>query len=113
MDLNVAIKCMESMKENGTYRNERIGIMKRDVPTDVPTYRQGEVVLFKREFYPLDSQMCLGEYYGMEMKPTGKVTLQSPLSQAEIEKQRAKKSLITTFKTRSGVPAQCIEEIIF
>ena len=47
----------------------------------------------------------------MKQKRTGRVTIESPLSQEDIDKQKAKGSLITTFGTMVSVPKKYVEEI--
>jgi len=60
---------------------------------------------------PSNSELCMGEFRGMKQKRTGRVTIESPLSQEDIDKQKAKGSLITTFGTMVSVPKKYVEEI--
>ena len=69
------------------------------------------MVLFRYELNPSDSQLCIGEYIEIEQKTTGKVTIEIPLSQEEIDNRKEKRSLITTMCTMVGVPKSCLEEI--
>jgi len=117
INLNVALNCIKEMKKNGTYNGEKIGRIRNDIPTLIfavsgfSDAEKGKVVLYKKYNVPDDSQLCMGEYMGMEQKPIGRATVESPLCQKEIEKQRAKGSLITTCGTIIGVPIGYIEEI--
>lgn len=113
MDLTIATNCIRVMKEYGTYRGHRIGIVRASPDTHVSqisgvsNYRPGEIVLFREE----TDESNLGEFRGVKPKPTGRLTIESPLCQAEIDKQKAQGSLITTFGIIVGVPRRYIEEI--
>ncbi|MBR9683490.1 hypothetical protein GOV03_03030 [Candidatus Woesearchaeota archaeon] len=109
IDLTTAINCIEAMKENRTYDNHKIGRIKVD-HTGL-TYRKDQIVLFQEEVSPTDSEMCLGEYQGIEQKLTGKVTIEGPMTLEEINKQRERRSLLTTVGTTIGVPRGYVEEI--
>lgn len=111
MDLRDAINCIRVQKAYGTYEGAQIGRVVESIDSLV-TYRPGNVVLFRREVEPSDSQMQMGEFMGRKQKPTGKVTLETPLSKAELEKERARGSLITTMRTCLSVPERYVEEII-
>jgi len=110
LDLRIATECISVMKESGTYRGQRIGILRKDVYgltgriTGFPSDYKGKIVLFREELYPSDSEMRMGEYMGMKQKPTGKVTIESPLSRKWIDENKQKGSLITTIGTMIGVP---------
>ena len=110
VDLTIATNCIRVMKEYGTYHGERIGRVAKDFSGMVGGYREGEIILFREELDPpIDS--TLGEERGIEPKPTGRITIESPLCRAEINKQRARGSGIITMKTMIGVPARYVEEI--
>ena len=115
LDLTLATNCIRAMKENGTYRGERIGRIKSSVHgmvsliCGVPCYIPDQVVLFREELDPSD--FSLGEYRGMEQRPTGRLTVERPLSQEGIDQQRAKGYLLTTVGTMVGVPESYVEEI--
>ncbi len=117
INLSVALNCIKEMKKNGTYSGEKIGIIRKDIYTFVSAVsgfldsEKGKVVLYKEHILPDNSQLGMGEYMGMRQKPTGRATVESPLCQKEIEKQRAKGSLIMTCGTIIGVPIGYIEEI--
>ena len=117
MDLGIAINCIRVMKENRTYRDHKIGRINTPVNgltsmvSGVPHNPEGKIVLFYDELYPSDSELCMGEYMGTKQRPTGRVTIESPLTQEEIEKQKAKGSLLTTVGTMIGVPRKYVEEI--
>ncbi len=105
------------MRENGTYRDHKIGRILQDVNGEVsvisgvPGYTLGQVILFREELEPSDSQLCLGEYRGMKQKLTGRVTIESPMCQSEIDSQRKNGSPLKTIGTMVGVPKSYIEEI--
>jgi len=117
IDLSVILNCIRVMKEYGTYRGEKIGIIRKNIPTltsaasGFPDSRRGKLVLYREHIFPDDSQLQMGEYMGMEQRPTGRATIESPLYQKEMEEQKAKGSLITTMETIAGVPMEYIEEI--
>ncbi len=118
IDLRDAQNCIRIMKENGTYRGQRIGRVKTNVcgqvsrVSGIPGYLEGRTVLFYDELHPSDSQLCMGEWKGTKQRPTGTLTIESPLTQEAIDKQRARGSLLTTVGTIVGVPASYIEEIV-
>ena len=103
LDLIIALNCIRVMKEYGTYHGEKIGRIKKVIPTltsDVsgfPDSRVGEIIIYR-------------EYSEMG-KPTGRATVESPLCQKDIDEQKRKDSLITTVRTISSVPMSYIEEI--
>lgn len=118
IDLTRAMECIKTMQKYGTYRGHKIGRINTPVVngidsviSGVPHYNDGQVVIFREELSPSDSEMHMGEYRGMEQKPTGRVTIESPLTQEEIDKMKAKGSLITTIGTMVGVPSRYVEEI--
>ena len=117
IDLTRAINCIRVMKEYGTYKSHRIGRVHTNVNrltsivSRVPGYHEGQVVLFRDELYPSDSELFMGEYRGMKQRPTGKVTIESPLTQKEIDKQKSKGSLLTTVGMMVEIPRKYIEEI--
>ena len=115
LDLTIATNCIRIMRENRTYRDHKIGIVKSESydakVTSIPGYPIGKVVLFRDELNPSDSQLYIDEYREMKQKTTGRVTIEIPLSQEEIDNRKEKRSLITTMCTMVGVPKSCLEEI--
>lgn len=109
INLAVARNCLRVMQENGTYENQRIGRVKTAIEG---YYREGQIVLFREEVTPSDSELCMGEYAGMEQQPAGTVTVEIPLTQEGIDWHKAKGSLLTTMVTMIEVPEGYIEEII-
>lgn len=109
-DLTIAINCIEKMQEYGTYQGEEIGIVKKEIP-GLCHYPKGKVIIYRRELFPLDSQRCMGEYRGMPQKTTGRVTVESPLCQADIKINKAKGNLITATGTIVFVPIEYIEKV--
>jgi hypothetical protein len=109
IDLSRAMYCIETMKKRGTFRGERIGIVVDTVSGEVAGYRSGQVVLFRRDMFPTDGQLRMGEYMGQEQKPTGTLTIETPMIQEEIEKQRG--SGLTTWGAMINVPERYIEEV--
>ncbi len=111
MDLSVALHCIETMKSYNTYRGEKIGIVREDLKI-LGGYRAGEIILYREEVNPLDCQMAMGEYMGMEQKPTGKLTIERPIDKEWIEANKQEGSLLTTHSTCIGVPCFLVEEIV-
>jgi hypothetical protein len=111
MDLSRATNCIEAMKENGTYRGEKIGIVQKDMD-NLAHYKRGQVVIYREEMTPSDGEMSMGEYMGREQKPRGIITVEIPMSSEDITKQRAKHSLLTTFGCTIRVPEKYIEEVV-
>jgi len=117
IDLTEATNCIRVMQENGTYRNHKIGRINIAVNgltsmiSGFPFYREGQIVLFYDELTPSDSELCKGEYRGMEQKPTGRVTIEKPFTQEEIDEQKAKGSPLINTGTIIGVPKKYVEEI--
>ncbi len=111
IDLTRAIYCIKRMKKEGNYRREKIGIIAKTFPGDFSMRQEGDVILFRHHLFPDDSEICMGEYMGMEQKPTGKVTIETPLTKEEIDKRRLEGSFITTIGTMTGVPLKYIHEV--
>lgn len=115
IDLTQATNVIRVMKEYGNYTGQKIGMIKCNTTSKVslvsgvPHYCPGQIVLFREEVEHMNSS--LGEFNGVKSKPTGRVTIESPLCQAEIDKQRAKGSLITTIGVMINVPVGYVEEI--
>ena len=104
IDLTIARNCIRVQKENETYQGARIGRIAKDCSGMVSGYRAGQIVLFRKE---LDHELSCAR----RPRYKGTLTIESPLTRKEIEKQRAQGSLITTVGTMVGVPAGYIEEI--
>ena len=116
-DLMEAINCIRAMKGYGTYDGQRIGVINHrlttltDVISGFPVFRKGMIVLFREEMEPTDSQLQMGEYMGMAQRPTGRVTIETPLSFQDIERERLRGSLITTVGLIVDVPGRYVSEI--
>jgi len=99
IDLRKTINCLNVMKENGTYRGHKIGMIRKDIPTEVSSMtcfcnnQRGQVVLYRDG-------------------GNNRLTIEYALTQEEIEKHQNESSLITTIGTVGGVPRKYIEEII-
>ena len=111
IDLSRATHCIEAMKERGTFRGEKIGIVVDTVSGEVAGYRSGQVVLFREEMTPTDGQLQMGEYMGMEQRPTGTLAVAIPMGAEEIERQKAKGSGIRTWGAMVNVPERYVEEV--
>lgn len=107
IDLTRATNCIVAMRENGTYRGERVG----RVTDNFPGYRKGQIVLFSEEPFPSDSQLRMGEFMGMKQEPTHTITVESPMTLEQIAKQRAQSSLLTANGIIVNVPRGYVEEI--
>jgi len=110
MDLSVALNCLGYLRGHAHGDRYRIGIVKKDIP-GLCSYQEGEVVVFRDEMTPSDAEMQMGEYRGRKQKPSGRVTVESPLAQEDIDENRAKGSGILTIKTTVCVPRDRIEEV--
>lgn len=95
------------MKENRTYRGQKIGRLTQPTRT-LNRYETGDIVLFREEIFPEPWQT---DYRGIEPKPTGRVTIETPMSPEWIEREKARGSLLTTIGTVIGVPKNYVEEI--
>jgi hypothetical protein len=113
MDLTAAINCIRVMKEYGTYRDHRVGVLRTPVSGDASGYDKGRVVIYRQELSPSDSEMRMGEYMDRKQKPTGLVTIEIPMTPEEIDKKRAEGFRFTTWGTMICVPEEMVEEIIF
>jgi hypothetical protein len=107
IDLTTARNCIEAMKENGTYRSHKIGRVINPIGgmtsavSGFPVYQEGEIVIFRKESSP--------EEYREKHRDT--LTVESPLSLEQINKNREEGSLITTIRTTVCVPEKYVEEI--
>ena len=117
INLSEAINCIEVMQREEAYKNHKIGIIKKAVDgvtsliSGIHYHEAGAVVLFREEIFPTDSQLAMGEYMGRIQKPTGTVTIESPLPQKDIDKQKAQCSLLRTVGTIVGVPKSYVEGV--
>ncbi len=102
LDLSNAINCIKIMKEYGTYRGEKIGRIVRAVSGLVIKYRRGEMVLYTEEF----SSETNGQKRNL-----GTLTIETPLIKEEIDKEKAKGSLLTTIRTMVGVPKNFVRTV--
>lgn len=122
IDLSNAINCIDVMKRDSVYRGHKIGIIKGSNPdsdnysdkglSSHSHYSNGDVVLFREDLHPSNSQITMGEYRDLKQTPTGKVTIEFPLTPERIAEQRAKGSLISVMGTMINVPAKYVEEVI-
>ena len=113
LDLRVAVNCINEQKRNGTYDGAKIGIVKDDFPQGIgPSYKRGNIILFREYLFPINSELAMGEYIGMKQKLTGKGSVEIPLSKKEIKKQKLKGSLLTTIGTMVNVPLGFIDEVL-
>ena len=95
--------CIQAMKENKTFRGEKIGIVVKDIP-GIWSRKKGAIVIYKREY-----EYCP---YGIEDKKLGNtVTVGSPYPKNWIEENRKKNNLITTGSTMVGVPMDYVADI--
>jgi hypothetical protein len=92
--LERALACIESMKENKTWRGQyKIGEVVMPIGGSCgQMYKVGDVILFEDD----------GD---------GRITVETPYTQEEIGRQRAKGSLLTTGGTIVNVPAVYVQEI--
>lgn len=97
IDLTIAQNCIKTQREYGTYHGEKIGIVVKPCSGLVLEYSVGEVVLFT-------------ENEPMPNTPRT-ITIETPLSQEEICRERARGSLLTTIGTIVSVPAHFVEEV--
>jgi hypothetical protein len=109
MDLRNAIYCLEIENKNRGSDELKIGIVTKDFPGEFPFYNQGEVVVYREHLEPPCTQM--GEYRGVEQKPNGSLTVETPLSIEEIIKRRKDGNFITTVRTMTFVLARYVMEI--
>lgn len=93
INIKTSLDCIEVMKQYGTYRGEKVGIIAKNFSGDVSIYKKGSVVLYK----PDSSENTL--------------TVETALSQEEIKKRKENGSLNTTIDTIVSVPQEYIEEI--
>jgi hypothetical protein len=112
IDLTKAINCIRVQKENHTYQGAKVGRITKDCSGRATHYSEGRIVLFTEQLSPSNAELRMGEYMGMEQRPTGNVTLEMPLDQHEIDQRKAKGSLITTIGTMVNVSKEYVEEIV-
>lgn len=119
IDFSVARRCIKLMNQDKQPDIPKIGVLKRDVGgltsrlSGFPDYTEEEVVLFYEHLDPSNSELRMGEYQGMKQKPTGFVTIESPLTQEEIRANKERGSSIKTYRTIVGVPKECLHEVRF
>lgn len=111
IDISKALDCIGAMKKCGTYRNQKIGVLRQAFSGMVANYSLGDVVLYREELTPSDAELRMGEYAGKEQRPTGRVTVEIPFSQEQIAQQRKRDSLISTIGTIIGVSSRYVEEV--
>ncbi len=92
IDVSKAVYCIRSMRENGTYRDQKIGRVTRDIKGLID-YKIGEVVIFTE--YKNNRELCI----------------ERPMSSEQISMERTRGSLLTTVCCTVGVPKKYIEEI--
>jgi len=111
IDLSTALSCIETMKRDRIYRGQKVGWLRQGLNGMVTSYSDGEVVLYKEELSPSDAELQMGEFRGMEQRPTGSVTVERPFTPEQISEQRERGSLISTVCTVIGVPQKYVEEV--
>lgn len=105
-DLSDALNCIEEMKRCGTYGGQKIGRVVEEFTGQVSSYREGNIVLYTPEV-GLDSER---ELAGLGQGPTGRVTVETPLTPEQIFGDLGR-GLIRTIGTMIGVPQKYVEEI--
>ena len=117
LDLSLALNCLEILRGRSGGDQYRIGIVKASISgqvsqiSGIPNHLAGQIVLFRDEMTPTDGELQMGEYSGMTQKPTGRVTIESPITQAAIDKNISQGSGIVTVGTMVCVPRRYIEEV--
>lgn len=101
-DLEQAEYCIQAMKDNGTYRSEKIGIVVKDIP-GICSRKKGAIVIYRREHKVNDYEEL------DELDDT--LTVESPLPRKWIRKNRKGNNLITTGSTMVGVPMYYVADI--
>ncbi|MEK6872134.1 MAG: hypothetical protein AABX16_04495 [Nanoarchaeota archaeon] len=89
MNLQPILYCLTKKKKDGTYRGEKIGVVRESFSS----YAKGDLVLF-------------------DLYKDNYCSVESPFSAEEIEQHRLKESLLTTCRVIIGVPQKYIEEIV-
>ncbi|HEA46480.1 MAG TPA: hypothetical protein ENH99_01735 [Candidatus Pacearchaeota archaeon] len=109
-DLSDALNCIEEMKRCGTYGGQKIGRVVEEFTGQVMGYSAGEIILYTEELTPSDAELRMGEFRGMEQKPSGRVTIEKPLTPKQIS-GRIGRGHIRTMGTIVDVPLKYVEEI--
>ncbi len=92
LNLKRAKYCLEVMKRDGIYRDQKIGKITEPFERMGPPYEKNDFVIFTD---------------GGDKT----VTIETPLTKEEIIKNRKEKSLISTFGTIINVPKKFVEEL--
>ena len=93
LDLRPILYCIEVQKKNGTYRNEKIGMLTDDFPDHLSHYKD-EPILYSKSIYD-----------------KGTVTIEKPKDKLWLDKDETTGNHITTYCTMVGVPEKYIVEI--
>lgn len=107
VDLSTVLNCVKEMRVCGIYRGQKVGMVRKNFCG----YHVGRVVLYTSELTPSDSELQMGEYRGMQQKPTGRITVEIPLNPEQISRNKERGSLIRTMGTMINVPSKNVEEI--
>ena len=91
-----ALECIEAMKGYGTYRGEKIGVVRRDFGGSCVDYKKGDVILFSKSHYD-----------------KGTVTAEIPMTKEAIAEQHSKGSHLTTVCPIVSVPEHFVDEVRF
>ena len=93
IDLQNAENCIKAMRAYGAYQNHKIGIIVRHIDETIFSYKPGDVVIFREE------------------NGSKRVTIEKPMSQRQIDEQRTRGSLLTTYETMVCVPLDYLKEV--
>ncbi|MEK7180410.1 MAG: hypothetical protein AAB706_02955 [Patescibacteria group bacterium] len=96
LDLRDALICLAVMKEMGSPRWEdiKVGIIRRDIPPTAVDLPRGRVVLFWEE---------------KGIPPT--ITIEYPMTEMEVIRQKSRGTPVFTTGTTMGVPANYVQKI--
>ena len=103
INLKDALEVLVEIGQRPTYKGLKVGITQ---PAIAPVYEVGRVVLFKHEVHPSDA------HPDRAGKPTGYITIETPMNAHQREEQRSKGSLLRTTATMVCVPETYVEEIV-
>jgi hypothetical protein len=95
-DLELAIACIQAMKENKTYRGEKIGVIRKPIK-GINSFEQGEAVVYRE-----------GEHLEKDEKT---LMIASPMTPEQIRENREKGSLITTYNSTVCVPREYVMDV--
>lgn len=93
--LSDAVYCIQAQMENKTYKNQKIGVVKEDIPGLVNQYTKGEFVIYTPYLY---STIC--------SKRARFGTVESPLEKEKINENIRNNNFITSIRTMCDVPLE-------